>query len=105
LARYYAESEASRYRAAQFAGGSAAQRHHHLLRGNASWMGRVAEEHAPGPHPSYADVRTFAPELFDEIADLGIFGRRFSVTPWVPLEGRCSVPVTTVLETDLWRVD
>jgi len=93
LARYFAESEASRFRAAQFAEGSAAQRRHHLLSANASWMGRIVEESALPPHPAYADIRTYAPQLFDEVAELGLFGHLFSAEPWAAISGRCAPEV------------
>jgi hypothetical protein len=100
LARYYAESEASRFRAAQFAEGSAAPRRYHLLRAHASWMGRMVEESGLPLRPAYADVRTFAPTLFDEVAELGVFGELHSIAPWVSPRGRCAAPVHEVsLET------
>lgn len=81
LEHYYAESEASRFRAAQFADATAAQRRHHQLRNNALWMGQVAEAQGLTPRPTYADVRTYAPALFEEVAALDYFGDLYSIDP------------------------
>lgn len=81
LHRYYAESEASRFRAAQFSEKTAAQRRHHQLRNNALWMGQVAEEHGLPPRAAYADMRTYTPALFEEIAALDCFGSLYSIDP------------------------
>lgn len=94
LARYYAESEASRFRAAQFTEGTAEQRRYHLLRGNAAWMGRVVEERSVAPSPVYADFRTYTPQLFHEVAELGLFGALYSVEPVAPVAELCGAAVT-----------
>lgn len=93
LARYFAESEASRFRAAQFAEGTAAQRRHHLLRARAAWIGRVVEESDLPARPCFADVRTYTPQLFDEIAELGLFGGLFCIEPWVSPGRHCTAHV------------
>lgn len=102
LKRYHAESEASRFRASRFAEGAAAQRRHHLLRANAAWIARVAAETGLPQGAAYADCRTYAPELFDEIADLGCFGPLYAIAPWNPVAGRCKTPVAEAgLDTSL----
>lgn len=100
LDRYYAESEASRFRTAQFAGGTVAQRRHHLLRANAAWMGRVAEESGLPQVASYADFRTCIPPIFDEVAELGVFGDLYAIDPWVDVAGNCQAPVRAMGKGD-----
>lgn len=100
LARYFAESEASRFRAARFAEGTAVQRRYHLLRANAAWIGRVAEENVLPHRPGYADVRTYIPQLFDEVAELGLFGELYSFDPCVPVAERGGTPVRVVAPED-----
>lgn len=104
LARYFAESEASAYRAAAFAGGTAEQRRRHLLRGNASWMGQVVEQRGLPPRPAYADVRTYVAQLFDEVVDLDLFGDLYAVEPRVPLGAHADVAVRVVTATGLPEV-
>ena len=93
LSAYYTTSAASRFRAAQFAGATAAQRRFHLLRANAGWMARLTEENLAIPSTAYADYASYAPQLFDEIADVGAFGEMYSIHPRVPVAAACGVPV------------
>ncbi len=79
IERYYAESEASRFRKAQFADASAAQRRHHQLRHNALWMGQLAEAQELPPRPTYGDLRPYAPAIFEEVAALDLFGNLYSI--------------------------
>lgn len=81
LDRYYAESEAGRFRADQFAQATATQRRHHQLRGNALWMSQLAEGLGLGPGSTLADVRTYTPALFEEVAALEYFGPLYSIDP------------------------
>jgi SAM-dependent methyltransferase len=81
LERYYAESEASRFRAAEFADATAAQRRHHQLRNNALWMAQVAEAQGLPLRPTFGDFRTYAAGLFEEVAALGFFGELYSLDP------------------------
>lgn len=81
LHRYFAESEASQFRVAQLSEKTATQRRHHQLRSNALWMGQVAEAQGLPPHPNYADFRTYAPALFEEVAALRYFGDRYTIEP------------------------
>ena len=81
LDRYYAKSEASRFRAAEFADATAVQRRHHQLRNNALWMGQLAEAQGLPPRSTYADLRTYAAGLFDEVAALDFFGDLYSIDP------------------------
>lgn len=97
LDHYYAESEASRFRADQFADATAAQRRHHQLRNNALWMGQVAEAQGLPPRPAYADLRTYVPTLFEEVAALDFFGPLCSIEPQYG-DGK-SIATATSLET------
>jgi len=101
LDRYYAESEASRFRAAQFAEGTASQRRYHQLRSNASWMGQVAGEMDFATPPSYADVQTYSPAIFDEVAELGLFGGLYTINPQIPMvdSGKAMVTSTRLDES------
>ncbi len=81
LERYYAESEASRFRADRFADATATQRRHHQLRNNALWMGQLAEAQDLPPRSTYADLRTYVPALFEEVAALDFFGDLYSIEP------------------------
>ncbi len=96
LDRYYSESEASRFRAAQFAEGAASQRRYHQLRSNASWMGQVAGEMDSETSPTYADVQTYSPAIFDEVAELGLFGALYSIDPQVPMVDSEKAHVTSL---------
>ena len=94
LRLYFAESEASRFRVAQLSEKTAAQRRRHQLRTNALWMGQVAEAQGLPPGPNYADFRTHAPALFDEVAALNHFGSLYAIEPLYALGHSCAVPVT-----------
>lgn len=81
LARYHAESRASRYRAAQFTEATAVQRRQHILRGYASWMGQVVAEHLADGELSYGDLGSYWPSLFDEVSELELFNALYAVAP------------------------
>jgi len=81
LERYYAESEASRFRTEEFTSATAGQRRHHQLRNNALWMGQLAEAQSLPSRASYADLRTYVPALFEEVAALDSFGDLYSIEP------------------------
>ena len=81
LARYYAESEASHYRVEHFSRDTAKARRYHLLVSHANWMGQLVDESGAGASPVYVDIETYAPEIFEEIARLGMFARRYAVRP------------------------
>jgi hypothetical protein len=84
LRRYYAESEASRFRVSQFSEETAAQRRHHQLRTNALWIGQVADAQDLPSQSAYGDVRTFTPALFEEVAGLERFDRLYSIEAQYP---------------------
>lgn len=94
LDRYYDESEASRFRVAQLSEKTAAQRRHHQHRSNALWMGQVAEAQGLPPKPEYADFRTFAPALLDEVSALNYFGARYTIEPQYAQECASAIALT-----------
>lgn len=86
LQRYFAESEASRFRVAQLSEKTSAQRRHHQFRNNATWIGQVTEGHMLSPRPAYGDIRTFAPALFEEVAALNCFEHLYAIDPLIAVE-------------------
>ena len=89
LSRYYAESEASSFRTAQFTQGTASQRRFHQWRSNASWIAQLTEELYAAKRPVYADIQNYSPFIFDEMAELGLFSALYSIdshTPPLPSE-------------------
>jgi len=105
LARYFAESEASRYRVARLTEGTAPQRRRHQLRGNAAWMGRMVLERHSAARPSYGDLRTYSPLIFDEVADLDCFGDLYSIDPLAPPPHFGNVTVRSVRMEDAPPLD
>lgn len=96
LARYYANSRASRFRVEHFSRDTAKARRYHLLRSHAEWMSQIADElDLPTPR-SYADVETHSPEIFEEVAALSTFTVFFSVNPLLPVPHKegCNVQST-----------
>jgi hypothetical protein len=81
LERYYLESEASRFRVEHFSRDTAKARRYHLLCSHANWMGRMADEAGNPEARAYADVETYSPEIFEEIARLGAFDYLYSIRP------------------------
>lgn len=96
LEKYYAESRASRFRVEHFSKDTAKARRFHLLRENAYWMARIADEAGTPKARGYADVRTHAPQIFDEVHALNFFDALYSIEPVVPAEGQCEAPVRTI---------
>lgn len=86
LQRYFAESEASQFRVAQLSEKTSAQRRHHQLRNNATWIGQVTESHMLSPRPAYGDIRTFAPALFEEVTALNCFEHLYAIDPVIAVD-------------------
>ena len=101
LARYYNESEASQFRAAQFAEDTAPQRRFHLLHSLASWMGQLVEESGLPANRAYGDVETYTPSLFDEVAELNCFGTLHTINARHAIAGHCAAPVESCAIEDL----
>ena len=87
VTRYYAESDASRFRVAQFSEASASQRRIHLVRSRASWIAQVADTHLSHEELTYGDWETYSPAILEEVAEQGRFGACIGISPVVPLEG------------------
>lgn len=100
LDRYYAESRASRFRAEHFSRDTAKARRFHLLRDNAYWMARIADEAGTKAARGYADLRTHSPQIFDEVHVLGYFDALYSVEPVVTPAGQCDAPVHVIALED-----
>lgn len=100
LADYYAHSRASRFRVEHFSRDTARARRFHLLRSHADWMGQIFDEAGNPAARRYADLNTYSPEIFDEIASLKLFDELISVAPLLGPEGRCEAAVTTIEEAD-----
>jgi len=96
LANYYAQSRASRFRVEHFSRDTAKARRYHLLRSHANWMGQITDETGNPQARRYADINTYAPQVFDEVHRLGLFDELFSVEPLLPLDEECTAPVTCV---------
>jgi hypothetical protein len=64
-------------------------------------MTQIADEVGQGDTPSYADMNTYSPSIFDEMAGLGYFKSLYSVEPLLPMSGACSAPVESVEEGSL----
>lgn len=84
LEEYYAQSEASRFRVEHYSRDTAKARRYHLLCSHALWMEQLANEAGPRAARAYADVETYSPEIFDEMARLGDFERFYSIRPLLP---------------------
>jgi len=50
--------------------------------------------------PCYADVRTYAPQIFDEVAELGIFDALYALDPQAGLDAHCGATVHAVALAD-----
>ncbi len=87
VTRYYAESEASRYRVAQFSEASAPQRRIHLARSRASWIAQVADTHLELEEPAYGDWKPYSAAILEEVSEQGRFGACIGIEPLVPLDG------------------
>jgi SAM-dependent methyltransferase len=96
LDRYYAESSASRFRAEHFSRDTAKARRFHLLRENAYWMARIVDEAGNRDARAYADLRTHAPQIFDEVYALNYFHPLYTVDPVLAPAGQCEAPVETI---------
>ncbi|MFM1919998.1 MAG: hypothetical protein RLZZ303_1632 [Candidatus Hydrogenedentota bacterium] len=84
LARYYAESEASKFRVEHFSRDTAKARRHHLLCSHADWMGQLSDEAGPEGGGAYADIESYSPEIFEEVARLAEFSALYAVDPLLP---------------------
>lgn len=93
LADYYANSNASRFRVTHFSRDTAKARRHHLLSSHANWMCHIVDEAGNPSARNYADMATYSPQIFDEVAALGVFERLYSSDPLFPLTGACEAEV------------
>ncbi len=84
LDRYYVESAASRFRVEHYSRDTAKARRYHLLCSHANWMGQIVDEVGASGARAYADVESYSPEIFEEIARLGEFDRLYSIHPLLP---------------------
>lgn len=87
LEDYYRTSEASAYQVEHYTKETAEARRYHLLRSLAIWMGRLFDEYGTCKAPSYVDIGTASPAIFDEIAELDLFHDLYSLNPLPGLEG------------------
>lgn len=101
LAHYEAESSASRFRVEHFSRDTAKARRFHLLRENAYWMARIADEAGNQDVRAYADLRTHTPQIFDEVHALKYFDAIYSVDPLLSPAGNTDAPVRVISRGEL----
>ncbi len=89
LAEYYRSSRAAQYRAEHLARETSEARRVAIIHGNAYWMGRLVDEVGRSDSRDYGDLGTNYPVLFEEIAQLGLFDRCFSIEPFQGLADSC----------------
>jgi len=95
LADYYDHSNASRFRVQHFSRDTARARRQHLLSSHANWMCQIVDETGNAEARGYADLETYSPEVFDEVAGLGVFDRFYSVDPLLSPADACEAAVET----------
>lgn len=101
LAKYYAESSASKYRSEHFSRQTAKARRYHLLRSHALWIGQIFDEVGNKSAPTYANLNTVSPELFDELNSLNVFEKLYSVEPLVDPTECAEAPVEKLMMAEL----
>ncbi len=97
VTRYYADSEAIRYRVAQFSEASASQRRIHLARSRAAWIAQVVDTHLELAEPTYGDWEPYSAAILEEVAEQGRLGACIGIAPQVPLEGVTGVALAEAL--------
>lgn len=80
LAEYYQNSQANEYRH-YLSHETADARRFHVLRSRFSWVGRIFDEAGNLSTPSYADIGTTHPLIFEEVKRLHLFDHLYSVDP------------------------
>ncbi len=96
LREYYAHASASRFRATHFSRDTARARRYHLLISHANWMAQMIDEQGCGTTRSYADVSTYSPEIFEEMARQEVCDSYYSIEPLLAPEPAISTPVRIV---------
>lgn len=89
LAEYYAGSAASAYRVQHYSRDTAAARRIHLTRLNALWMSQLIDEAGNPDARTYVDIGTNSLAIFDEVIDLGLFDKLYTLDPLPGLEDEC----------------
>jgi len=96
LEDYYAHSNASRFRVQHFSRDTARARRQHLLSSHANWMCQIVDETGNPEARAYADLETYSPEVFDEVAGLEVFDELYSIDPLLSPAGTCEAAVEAV---------
>ncbi len=82
-----------------FSRDTARARRRHLLSSHANWMCQIVDETGNPEARAYADLETYSPQVFDEVAGLGVFEKLYSVDPLLSPDGECETAVEAVRNT------
>ena len=86
LARYYRDSQATKYRVAHFQRETAEARRTYLIRSLANWLGRIVDEKGNTEARTFVDIGSNSTILFDEIQRLDLFDNVCTLRPLPGLE-------------------
>ena len=99
LARYYRESQATKYRVEHFQRETAEARRTRLLRSLSNWLGRIVDEKGNAEARTFVDIGTNSAVLFDEIQRLGLFDSLYALRPLPGLEGELEALNVETIDT------